>query len=293
MDGSQGKHRHGECLAPTSSSVYIGRVSGHLSGALSRWRVGLQSVLTTSRCLLLMSTTLVACGSPMDPGPEVRGRSSVIGQVFEVVAISPIADATVCLFEDTDGCAMTDAAGAFELGNLPDDAEILISIDAPGVVRGLRMVRTGDGTRVDLGPTGLPYVASVNAQRELLAIGHDPGTGYVAFLVVAADALPVTNVRAYLTPAVGDGPYYFNGSREIDPDLTIGTDASGYYYNLPPADYAISATTLDGVPTAVCAAELDGLGWGPDAGGAGLRVPVVADAMTFVVPVCAPPPTTM
>lgn len=236
----------------------------------------------------MIAALVAACSSgPSGAGPDVLGRSSVIGQVFALETTATVVGAAVCLRDNPSLCATTDVDGNFELNDLPDDAKLLISIDAAGLVPGLRMVRTGDGTQVALGPTGMPSTNAISGHQETLMIGHSMGTGYVAFLVVDADALPVTNIRSYLTPTAGDGPYYFNGLREIDADLTIGTDASGYYYNLPPANYAISATTLDGLPTAVCEAEIDGLGWGRDVDGAGLVVPVLADTMTFVVPVCA------
>lgn len=220
------------------------------------------------------------------PEPDMLGRSAVIGQVFELTNAAPIAGARVCLHERESHCTTTDDEGTFQLDALPDGMELLVAVEAEGFVRGLRMLRTGNGTMVDLGGTVLPRIEVLAAQRDVLQIEQVEGTGYVAFYVVNPAWQPVFSVRAHVPSDTGDGPFYFNQAGEIDPLLLTGTDAAGYIYNVPPSELPVALTTQGAVASEACEQELEGLGWGMDDTGAGHRTPVVADSMTFVIGVC-------
>lgn len=250
---------------------------------------GLEAVLGQlfKHVSLSLGLLTVACSSQLVPdAPGRLGGSSVSGQAFGLESAAAIEGADVCVLDREDLCTSTDADGRFELTMLPDQAELLISIDAEGRVRALRLLRTGDANATDLGYTTIPTLDTLAMQRETLQIGTVERTGLVAFYLIARDLLPVLQVRARLSPVEGDGPFYFNSDGTIDPVAMSGVDASGYFYNVPVGDFALGVTTPGADTAIVCDEELPGLGWGLDPDGQGHRVRVVADAMTFVVPQC-------
>lgn len=235
---------------------------------------------------LVVATASAACTSqPNVSGAELVGDSSVSGRVLNIDR-EVVEGASVCLVERGRRCTLTDANGNYQLDRLPDVADLLIALDADGFVRGMRMAQTGEASRVELGDTLLPRRDAVTLQRQALEIDEVSDSGMIGFFAIGSDFL-VTHVRARISPQDGDGPFYFNEQGEIDPLLTYGTEASGYFYNLPASDaYSVTISQPDREPPTPCEQELPGLGWGVDSYG-GHRVPVVADAITFVVPVCA------
>jgi hypothetical protein len=150
---------------------------------------------------------------------------------------SPGEGITVCEAA-TKNCTVLDAHGAGTLEGFEVGTEFWLTFDAatdnfPAI--------QGFSADEDIHWSGVQVRASTrDGMFAFLGAQFDPELGLVAFGTGQA------NVQALLAPSVGDGPYYVIG--ETVSDTFNETDESGYgfFVNVPPGDYTVSFTSLDG-----------------------------------------------
>ncbi|HJL02745.1 MAG TPA: hypothetical protein RMH85_14680 [Polyangiaceae bacterium LLY-WYZ-15_(1-7)] len=186
--------------------------------------------------LVLALLGALACGDDGEGG----GRVMMTVEVTEVSADEALEGAEICITShDGYACATTDATG-FTTMEAPANAEPVFRVTHPRTVPGLMPVTTTsvDGAfEAEVAEPGL-----TNILLNLVGITPDATKGNI--LVLAGGPMGMSGIGGVtyaLSPADGEGPFYFDEGAMPDAELT-STSGSGAaaFANVEPGDYTFS-----------------------------------------------------
>jgi hypothetical protein len=157
--------------------------------------------------------------------------------------LPPVSGVRVCIDAHPEiPCATSDDEGAFTLGGLPSQTDLVLTCERDGYVHALRAIETAS---TDMDNTSSPIVTSKSdAPRPDLGFSFDDSMGAVTFFVLKAEAdgglaLP-RGVTASLSPGAGKGPFFTRPNDTFDTSATSTIGGLGFFFNLPPGDYELS-----------------------------------------------------
>jgi hypothetical protein len=218
----------------------------------------------------------------------------------------PLAGVEVCIVTedgtvDTDyECVTTDAQGAFDLGPLPANTELIVAFSMGGYLTQIKPLDVAEASIT----LPIPFRMAANGDGGLPSnFGWDPAVvidmanGTVNFFAVTShigdgggSAAPgfdwVEGVSVTITPA-GEGPFYIDGDERYDAtlDATGNGGYGGWFMNLAPGEHVLTFSH----PTLNCA-PIGGNAFGWPEGPNSVRAPVVAGMNTQAVGVfCTAP----
>lgn len=201
-----------------------------------------------SSLALPLSLALLSTGCTGTPvGPDGGSGLFTWGTVIDFLSAGPVEGVDVCLYE-TDNCAESGNDGTFQINDLDEDADILVSFDdnryypAVGHMNTARTVDNPWNYR-------MPTDDALALQASLA--GHDEverGKGQVFF--AAADAPGLNQGRVpglVITPAAGSeglgDAVYGNDLNVPDPDLTeTSSQGIAVFINIEPGLYEFEVT---------------------------------------------------
>jgi len=187
-----------------------------------------------------------------------------------------LADAEVCVsYDDNEDCVNSDADGNFVLEGVPNEAEVLITIDKPGYLGVARSLLTSNR---DMGIGGTRVMATDDYE----SLYEQPG-GYTTdpdkALLVFGIAPNRDGTRVELSPASGEGPFYLDENEQLDLNRN-SLVLWGFQANVDPGEYTVEISH----PDAECAyLPTADSGWPVDGSDTASRVMAPAGYMTWIV----------
>jgi len=180
---------------------------------------------------------------------EIDPFVSVSGTVLERPLPSratdvPVEAATVCLLTPTDiPCVQTDAEGVFTIEGVERHSDVSVGISKDSIMNMAVTAKVGVDD-LDLYTIHVLPTAQITALLTDVGVTADDAKAHLVlgYYINDADRDGASDVSVSLTPASGDGPYYFDGMGAYDDTLTA-SGASGIiaYFNVDPGDVELMA----------------------------------------------------
>ncbi|HMR05301.1 MAG TPA: hypothetical protein PKA88_05975 [Polyangiaceae bacterium] len=202
---------------------------------------------TKSLCTIL-ALALTACGSDDDAS---TGKSTVAVTGIVRIGSFPagLGGVEICAPELADvGCVTSAGDGTFTLGGLQKNTRVVITAEKELFASALGYFELGDE---DLDTNiSLQELALVEQLAAKSNIPFDASKGAIGIVIEDQAGQGQAGWKASLTPAVGDGPYYWNDTAsEVDPtaDATSPVGAISVV-NMPAGTHSLK---LDGPGTCI------------------------------------------
>ncbi len=199
---------------------------------------------------------------------------TVSGPVKDLGDNGPLAGVEVC-WQGQEQCTQTDADGRYSIKDVPENSELMLSLQADAYALGVVPLTVTKGDH-EVAPVSLGSTLLMELQSGLIGADSIPGRGQLVFGVsngIAGDGINVPEITAALEPPSGDGPFYTTPAGLPNTQLTAtSVNGSGVMVNLEPGRYTLNLSGLKRGCTMV-------LGWGePQA----IEFEVLADRVTYI-----------
>jgi hypothetical protein len=192
----------------------------------------------------------------------------------------PIGGMKVCVHgHDEIACVMSDAEGHFTLVGLPPRTELVLTFDKAGYTKASKTVGTAS---TDMQGVDIIYISPDSHNPPVTLKGGKGGVSFLALTPVPGSTDPTAvlalpGVTVALSPATGDGPFFYDRRIVLHASATQTLSSLGFFYNLDPGEYTLSFDH----PKFACAPLNIGLAaWGLPAPPHGVRFTVLADYLT-------------
>lgn len=187
-----------------------------------------------------MFLALAACTGSYD-GPDPSGDGAAIyGRVIGILG-GGTGNVEICVHE-TDLCTLSESDGDFLLEGLPEDTDIIVTMDKEGHLRTAYQHNTSvdDEWRKTLMTNGL-----VNLMTNRVDTEQVPGRGHAMFIVWSGpDYDGYDRVEGVQMSIDGEGELFYQaGGGMPNPELTsTSSSGSGGAFNLEPGHYDMTFT---------------------------------------------------
>lgn len=221
---------------------------------------------------------MLGCAGSYDgPAPSGDGAAAY-GKVLDLLG-GGLGDVTVCPLDTPDACVVSEGDGDFLVEGLPEDTDVVVTMDKPDHLRTAYLHHTTvtQEWRKTLMPDSL-----VSTMANRVDIEREPGKGHLMFILwEGPDYASFNRVEGveFSIDAPDATVFYQAGGGLPDPTLTATSSAgSGGAFNLEPGEYQAWFTA----PGKVCEPWFS---FDFPAGGA-VPVRIVADYASYVDLVC-------
>jgi hypothetical protein len=177
----------------------------------------------------------------MGAGPDLAMAQGVswTTSVLDLQSQKPLAGVNVCIAPANQVCATTTASGMVAL-TVPPSAQFMLSYTLANYATQF----TEHTSSTIAGSNQYLMVSSSTASVLAAAVSKqmDPNKGSLVFSAIDATSLPLSGVTFAITPASGDGPYYFSSSGLPDSSAkSSSSNGLGFVLNLTASDYDVTA----------------------------------------------------
>jgi hypothetical protein len=152
----------------------------------------------------------------------------------------PVEGARICVLDrDEIPCVESDADGFFTFPALPRDAELALTLEKDGFYPYIRPIETSN---IDMDRTqSAIHLRPVDSGIEdALGIELDPEKGRIDFTISARFGIQALGSTADLTPAAGEGPFFYDDGLGWDATRTGTVSWGGAFFNVPEGTYQVT-----------------------------------------------------
>lgn len=189
--------------------------------------------------MLPLLLTLACAGAYDGPAPSGEG-AAVYGKVLGILG-DGLGDVQVCAHQVDVDCVWSEGDGDFLLEPLPEDADLIITMDKDGHLPTAYHHHTS--LEQEWRKT-LMADAIVNTMTNRVDVEQQPGMGHIMFILWTGpdyDAYERVEGMSFSVDPPGGASFYQADGGLPDPDLVATSGSgSGGTFNLPPGDYQVS-----------------------------------------------------